>query len=350
VEPSTPNLGVFDVYKMQEARDVDGLMRVLGTPTTPDEAAKGDAAARALAKLRDPRAREPLLAILELTPYPITREAVISALGDIGDEHAVQPMIETFRSSAQVLRDTIASVREDPRALDPALTPGLDDMLPQAVSSMAITAAGALGKLGDTRAVAHLRAVLDDEILRESADSPQAQRLDSGTYSGNPYVRRRGYIDALPGAARRLRDTAADALARIGPAESREQIPVAVSGKENDAVYAFFVRADESAFPSVIDTSGFEKWRANIAEATETVGADVELVPQEEWEAPRLRSVSEGCSERCFEGIQRYFTDHGLPPMSRDDFARQHTGDMKSDITGLLVILVKRPAPQTPHP
>jgi hypothetical protein len=45
-------------------------------------------------------------------------------------------------------------------------------------------------------------------------------------------------------------------------------------------------------------------------------------------------------SEVCIEGIQKYFDANNLRPMARDDFAREHLGDMKSAMTGLMVVLI----------
>jgi hypothetical protein len=52
--------------------------------------------------------------------------------------------------------------------------------------------------------------------------------------------------------------------------------------------------------------------------------------------------VSEGATS-CIKGIDKYFRAHGLPRMSRNDFEREHMGDMANPMTGLLVVLVRRP-------
>jgi hypothetical protein len=92
----------------------------------------------------------------------------------------------------------------------------------------------------------------------------------------------------------------------------------------------------------VVDTSGSEKWENNIRRATNLPDAEVHLVREEEWKGPKLQSVSEGATS-CIKGIDKYFRAHGLPRMSRNDFEREHMGDMANPMTGLLVVLVRRP-------
>ncbi|MEW6240544.1 MAG: hypothetical protein AB1564_07015 [Chloroflexota bacterium] len=107
----------------------------------------------------------------------------------------------------------------------------------------------------------------------------------------------------------------------------------------SDTIYAFFVRAEERSVAVMIDTSSDEKWQNNIRRAVNNPNAEVVLVREGEWEAPKLKSVEQGV-EACVEGIQKYFSANKLRPMSQGDFAREHLGDMKSAMTGLMVILI----------
>jgi len=116
----------------------------------------------------------------------------------------------------------------------------------------------------------------------------------------------------------------------------------------DDALYAFFVRAEERDIAMMLDTSSDEKWKNNIRKAANMPNAEVHLIREGEWEAPKLRSVDEG-SAPCIKGIQKYFATHNLPLMSRDDFAREYLGDMKSAMTGLLVVLVRHSTSPSPH-
>jgi hypothetical protein len=107
----------------------------------------------------------------------------------------------------------------------------------------------------------------------------------------------------------------------------------------NSTIYAFFVRAEERSVAVMIDTSSDEKWQNNIRRAINDANAKVVLIREGDWEAPKLKSVDQG-SEVCIEGIQKYFDTNNLRPMARDDFAREHLGDMKSAMTGLMVVLI----------
>ncbi len=107
----------------------------------------------------------------------------------------------------------------------------------------------------------------------------------------------------------------------------------------NNTIYAFFIRAEERSVAVMIDMSSDEKWQNNIRRAVNNPNAKVVLVREGDWEAPKLKSVDQS-AEICLEGIQKYFTSNNLRPMSQGDFAREHLGDMKSAMTGLMVILI----------
>ncbi len=106
-----------NVVKMERENDVEGLIDAL----TYNDNNVRRSAANALGKLGDPRAVEPLIAVLD--DQPLVREVTAKALGKIGDPRAVDALV-------QVLKDDKKSIRE--------------------------TAAKALGEIGDKRAVGPL--------------------------------------------------------------------------------------------------------------------------------------------------------------------------------------------------
>lgn len=68
------------------------LLRLL---TTPDPAAK-EAVTRALGKLNNPAAAEPLIKMASTESHPFLRKVAIQALGDLGDERAVPVLVNSL--------------------------------------------------------------------------------------------------------------------------------------------------------------------------------------------------------------------------------------------------------------
>jgi len=122
-----------DVRELEAKEDTKGLIKALE-----DERKKvREAAARALGRIVDKRAVEPLMQILEDESEKV-REAAVRALGKIGDASAVEPL-------TQALKDRDEGVRRD--------------------------AAEALGKIGDASAVKPLIQTLKDKssMVRKAA-------------------------------------------------------------------------------------------------------------------------------------------------------------------------------------
>jgi len=136
---------------------------------------------QALAKLKDPRALEPLIRALDYERVSIrraasqalgdrdVREAAAQALGQLGDPHAVEPLIHTLRDNDWRVCQTAAQALGqlgDTRALKPLIRALGDDgwWVRQA-------AAQALGKLGDLRAIEPLIRTLGDgnDDVRQTA-------------------------------------------------------------------------------------------------------------------------------------------------------------------------------------
>lgn len=126
-------------------------------------------AAKALGKIGDARAVEPLIDALNDSHDWIRRNAV-EALGKIGDKRAVEPLIAALKDSNwDVRKETIEVLVKigDARAVEPLIVALTDS--PWQVQSYV---AEALGKIGDARAVKPLIASLKDKnwyVLRDSA-------------------------------------------------------------------------------------------------------------------------------------------------------------------------------------
>lgn len=90
------------VDRKKEQRDIDGLIKALRSPWLSTKAA------RALGEIGDERAVEPLIKALSCRSAE-TREAVVDALGNIGDERAVERL-------NTALDDRYVSVREHARS------------------------------------------------------------------------------------------------------------------------------------------------------------------------------------------------------------------------------------------
>lgn len=111
---------------------------------------------------------------------------------------------------------------------------------------------------------------------------------------------------------------------------------------QKNSVYAFFARAENRAVATMIDTSSEEKWMNNIRRAVGMPDVEIHLIREGEWKAPAIKSVDQN-PETFIEGIQDYFASKNLPPMAKKDFQREHLGDLKSAVTGLVVALIKHP-------
>ncbi len=108
------------------------------------------------------------------------------------------------------------------------------------------------------------------------------------------------------------------------------------------SIYAFFARAEDRAVGMMIDTSSEEKWMNNIRRAVGMPDAEIHLIHEGKWNAPVVKTVDQNPST-FIKGIQDYFISQNLPPMSKADFSREHLGDLKSAVTGLVVALIKHP-------
>lgn len=118
-----------------------------------------DVIAWALAKLGDPRAAEPLIAVL-VDPDGYVSLDVIAALGTLRDPRAVEPLIAVLSDPDNSVRwNAIESLWEikDGRATEPLIR-----MLSDPDMHVRRNAVNALGSLGDARAVDPLISMLSD--------------------------------------------------------------------------------------------------------------------------------------------------------------------------------------------
>jgi HEAT repeat protein len=117
---------------------------------------------KALGDIRDKRAVEPLLNVLQKKEISLRQEAV-KALGQIGDKKGVKPLISMLqKEDASWLRgQTIRALGliKDKRAVDPlieTLQREIQKPRSKANTTIIIEVAGALGKIKDERAITHL--------------------------------------------------------------------------------------------------------------------------------------------------------------------------------------------------
>lgn len=129
--------GPPDIEKLKANRDVQGLIKALGYEK---DATVRVEAVRALGKIRDSRAVEPLINALRDSDVNVCKE-VIEALGILRDARAVEPLIGELKDSNE-FRCRLATV--------------------------------ALGKIGDPRAVKPLIALLKRKYLDEAVVSLDA--------------------------------------------------------------------------------------------------------------------------------------------------------------------------------
>lgn len=114
--------------------------------------------ARALGQLGDNRAVDPLIAILKNGQEDSLREAAASALGRLGDARAVPPLLASIACLDHQLDNRTAPealVQIGVAAVEPLIA-----VLTEQNVEIRRAAATALGQIGDTRAVEPLKAVL----------------------------------------------------------------------------------------------------------------------------------------------------------------------------------------------
>jgi len=123
-------------------------------------------AVRALQKIRDGRAVQPLIAFMVRTDDSRLREAAAEALREISDSKAVEPLIRTLKNNDGRVRSNTVSILgaiRDSRAVEPLVAALSDGDV-----SVQEAAAEALGRIRDKRAVDALIRALTDSDWRGS--------------------------------------------------------------------------------------------------------------------------------------------------------------------------------------
>jgi HEAT repeat protein len=115
------------------------------------------AAVESLGNIRDDRAVEPLINTLKDHEQDV-RQAAAEALGKLGDTRAVEPLIDTLKEDNQGMHDAVvaALVKIGSPAVVVLISRLKDGVEPQVMAE-------ALGKIGDPRAVQPLLDYLDIE-------------------------------------------------------------------------------------------------------------------------------------------------------------------------------------------
>ena len=144
--------GPPDVEKLEQKRDVDGLVKALSYRK--DKAVRVRAG-QALGRLKDARAVEPLMVALGDEDESVGRAAA-EALGEIGDPRALKSLAGKLASGGIFAAATLMSMG----------TAGLDELilnLANAISPVRAVCATSLGSSGDKRAIPPLIHLLADQ-------------------------------------------------------------------------------------------------------------------------------------------------------------------------------------------
>jgi HEAT repeat protein len=221
--------GVPDVEKLTAKRDVEGLIKLIGSRQVASARVR---AADALGELADARAVEALIDELR-EEYPTAGDravgaAAAKALGRLGDARAVEPLIAALESR---LRPTAAEALGrigDPRAVEPLIAALGDEAW-----EVRAAAAKALGRLGDARAVEPLIAALRKESTWSSVRSSVVEALGG---IGAPAVE--ALVAALADPSKVVRESVAQALEKLGwqPEDDVQRAQRAIAAGEWDQV------------------------------------------------------------------------------------------------------------------
>jgi len=197
-----------------------------GPPKNSDLEWLQENAASALDDIGDPRAVDPLIESLK-DEDDLVRADAASALGYIGDPRAVDPLIESLKDEDKWVRSSAALALGyigDPRAVDPLI-----ESLKDEYKWVRADAASALGYIGDPRAFDPLIESLKDgdEWLRSSAASALG-------YIGDPRAVD-PLIESLKDEDKWVRSSAASALGNIGDQRAIEPLAYVASRDKEEA-------------------------------------------------------------------------------------------------------------------
>jgi HEAT repeat protein len=223
--------------KIGDQRAVEPLIIILKNKLENEDVLK--TAAAVLGKIGDYRAVEPLIAVLK-GEVRGDRQAIAEALGEIGDTRAVEPLIATLKDEGWPVRECAAKVLdklgwkpdqgvngvwyliakkdwEKASALGTVAVEALITALEDEDGAVGNSAAKALGKIADPRAVEPLISKLKDEKWSEHKAIVEALGV-----IGKPAVE--PLIAALEDEKEKVRTSAAEALGEIGDPRAVEPL------------------------------------------------------------------------------------------------------------------------------
>lgn len=183
------------------------------------------AAAQSLGKIGDPKAVEPLIVILRYDDtYSLSRKQAIWALGMIGDARAVDPLISVLNNSGHP--DTQALAAEALGKIgDPRAVNPLITALKDKDRFVRGSAAEALGEIGNPSAIAPLTKALDDHWIAGYAAEALAKINQS---IANPPTETLNEIDSLEPVEKEVPEEAPNAVTKENPVSS-EKSPLPIS-------------------------------------------------------------------------------------------------------------------------
>jgi HEAT repeat protein len=146
------------IERMKAERDIDGLIRALKDSDT----FISYLASTALGELGDDRAVEPLTEMLHHHAEPDCRHAAAKSLAAIGNPRAIEPLVSALDDSNYQVRFGVA---EDLGKFGSAAVEPLLTALTDPNANMRIGAARALAAIGDSRTVIPLARALTDEYV-----------------------------------------------------------------------------------------------------------------------------------------------------------------------------------------
>jgi hypothetical protein len=275
-----------------------------------------------LGKIRDPRAVEPLVAVLKDVDYGV-RENAAKALG----KDAVEPLIATLKDPDPNARISAAKALAEigPEAVEPLIA-ALEDPNPDA----RFLAADALGKIKDPRAVEPLVAVLKDADygVRENAakalgkdavepliatlkDPDSSVRQNAAEALGNikdPGFPAFGFTAAVKPLAAALKDSdsnvrksAAKALGEIKDPDAVE--PLIAALKDPDS---YVQKSAANALVKIEDPRGVRAALALLRVPVFTSPQGFSITPPDGWAV-----LSKGMASQMSSAVQRQFPELG---------------------------------------
>jgi HEAT repeat protein len=258
-------MGLFgppDIEKLKAKGDIKGLVKALSyfgssldfrnreMDKIREASAVRRAAARALGQVGDPRAVEPLIATLEHWGDADVRKAAAEALVKIGAP-AVEPLIAALKDEVERVRKAAAETLVKIGA--PAVEPLIAAWRDSSNWHVRQAAVGALGQIGDARAVKPLIGALKnrDEYMRKAAAWALGQIGDPRAVEP--------LIAALKDEVEWVRKAAAWALVKIG-APAVEPLIAALKDGDKGVRRAAAEVLDELKWQPGCDEAGAYYW------------------------------------------------------------------------------------------